>query len=88
MGQVEGENKIVIARRVLKNLVAGLSTEAEVGLVAYGRYQKGDREDIETLVRLGALGKAVMTREIDVLDAKGKTPITKTVQEVCSTLSS
>ncbi len=45
-GQVEGGNKIVIARRVLKNLVAGLSTEAEVDLLAYGHRQKGDCEDI------------------------------------------
>ena len=60
-----------------KKLVAGLSTEAEVGLVAYGHRQKGDCEDIETLVPLGALDKEAMTREIDALDPKGKTPINK-----------
>ena len=63
-GQVEGENKIVIARGIRKNLVAGLSTEGEAGLVAYLRRQKGDCEDIETLLPLGALDKDAMTRRL------------------------
>ena len=87
-GQVEGENKIVIARRVLKNLVASLSTDSEVGLVAYGHRKKGDCEDIETLVPLGALDKDVLGQRIDALDPKGKTPITKAVQEVLEVLQS
>ena len=54
-GQIEGENKIVIARRVLRELVGELPGDAEVGLVAYGHRREGDCEDIETLVPLSRI---------------------------------
>ena len=41
-GQVDGENKIVIARRVLGNLIAGLPHGTEAGLIAYGHRKKAN----------------------------------------------
>ena len=44
-GQIEGENKIVIARRVLGGLVDGLDEGSEVGVIAYGHRREGDCDD-------------------------------------------
>ena len=85
-GQIEGENKIVIARRVLGELVDGLPDASEVGLVAYGHRKKGDCDDIETVVPLGALDKASLKKTVDTLNPKGKTPITQSVQLAFDTL--
>ena len=85
-GQIEGENKIVIARQVLGELVDGLPDVSEVGLVAYGHRQKGDCDDIETLVPLGTLDKAALKETVNALNPKGKTPITRSVQQAFDTL--
>ncbi len=80
-GQIEGENKIVIARRVLGGLVDELPETAELGLIAYGHRREGDCEDIETLVPLGSLDKAALKKTVSNLNPKGKTPITRSVKQ-------
>ncbi len=80
-GQIEGENKIVIARRVLGELINGLPAETEVGLIAYGHRRKGDCEDIETIAPLGPLDKASLVAKVNSLNPKGKTPITRSLNE-------
>lgn len=87
-GQIEGENKIVIARRVLKNLVASLPEDTNVGLVAYGHRREGDCDDIEMVIPLGKLDRDAFGSTIDGLNPKGKTPITKSIEETFSTLQS
>ncbi len=78
-GQIEGENKIVIARRVLKQLIGELPEGSELGLVAYGHRREGDCDDIETIAPLGPADKAALVAKVDGLNPKGKTPITKAV---------
>ena len=78
-GQIEGENKITIAKSVLKDVVGGLPDGAEVGLIAYGHRQKGDCKDIETIVEIGPVDKAALNERIEALNPKGKTPITDSV---------
>ncbi len=85
-GQIEGENKIVIARRVLGGLVDGLQDGSEVGVVAYGHRREGDCEDIETVVPIGALDKTALKAKVDGLNPKGKTPITRAVQQAFDSL--
>ena len=80
-GQIEGENKIVIARRVLGGLVDGLEDGSEVGVIAYGHRREGDCDDIETVVAMGPLDKAAVKSTVDGLNPKGKTPITKAVAD-------
>jgi len=75
-GQVDGENKIVIARRVIGELINGLPDGTEAGLIAYGHRREGDCADIETIVPLGPLDRAAMTAKVAALNPKGKTPIT------------
>jgi Ca-activated chloride channel family protein len=86
-GQIEGENKIVIARRVLGDLVDGLEENTEVGVIAYGHRREGDCEDIETVVAMGPLDKDGVKQTVNGLNPKGKTPITKSIQQAFADLS-
>ena len=85
-GQIDGENKIVIARRVLGELVDGLADGTEVGVIAYGHRREGDCDDIETVVALGPLDTTVTKQTVDGLNPKGKTPITKSLEQAFATL--
>lgn len=78
--KVEGEFKIVVARKVLKALLGELPADSKVGLIAYGHRKKADCADIETIVPLAALDKAALGQKIDAIDPKGKTPITDAVK--------
>jgi len=85
-GQVGGENKIVIARRVLADLAAGLPDDARVGLVAYGHRREGDCADIETVLPLAPLDRAALRSSVDGLNPKGKTPITAALRHAFDAL--
>ena len=85
-GQVAGEPKIAIARRVLKDLAGKIPAGTAVGLVAYGHRREGDCDDIETVIPLGPLDAAALGATVDALNAKGKTPITKAVQQAIDVL--
>jgi Ca-activated chloride channel family protein len=80
-GQIRGENKIVIARRVLGELIGKLPDDARVALVAYGHRAETDCGDVETVVPLGPLNRELLSGRIETLDPKGKTPITRAVRE-------
>ena len=86
-GQIDGDNKIVIARRVLADLVDGLADGTEVGVIAYGHRREGDCDDIETVVAMGPLDRDVTKQTVDGLNPKGKTPITKSLQQAFDVLS-
>ncbi len=78
-GQINGENKISIAKSVLKDITGELPEGTEVGLIAYGHRQKGDCKDIETIVEIGPIDKEALNEKIEALNPKGKTPITDSV---------
>ena len=86
-GQIEGENKIVIARRVLSELVGELGDDATVGLVAYGHRREGDCDDIETLAPLGPLDRSALVESVNGINPKGKTPITAAVEHSLAVLA-
>ena len=77
-GQIEGENKIVIARDVLGNLLNTTPTDRRIGLVAYGHNRKGDCGDIEELAPVGTDRQSMIDR-VNALNPKGKTPLSKAV---------
>ena len=79
-GQVEGTAKIVIAKEVLSDLIRGLPDNTIVGLVAYGHRRKGDCNDVEEIIALGPLNRKMMIAKIQQLNAKGKTPISRSVR--------
>lgn len=86
-GQIGGENKIVIARRVMKNLVNKLGADTNLGLVAYGHRREKDCEDIEIITPLAVLHKAALTQQIDALNPKGMTPITGAIRKAFEAVS-
>ena len=79
-GQIDGENKIVIARRVVAELIGGLPADSSLGLVAYGHRREGDCADIETVVSPGPLDAATFSASVNGLNPKGKTPITAALE--------
>lgn len=85
-GQIEGVNKIVIAKDVVEGLVRSLPVEQRLGLVAYGHRRKGDCADIETLADVGG-SRDDMIKEIRGLNPKGKTPLTDSVQYAAENLN-
>ncbi len=79
-GQVDGVNKIVIAKDVMADMINGLPENQNVGLVAYGHREKGDCDDVEELTPLSPLDKAALIGQIGKINPKGKTPITRSVR--------
>ena len=85
-GQIEGEPKIVLARRAVADLLATLPDDMELGLTAYGHRVKGDCADIETLVPVGAATKAQVQAAVDAIKPKGKTPLSDAVRAAAEAL--
>lgn len=84
-GQIDGVNKIVIAKDVVEELVRGLPPEQRLGLVAYGHRTEGDCNDIQTLADVGAT-RAEVIKAIRGISPKGKTPLTHSVEHAASDL--
>ena len=79
-GEVEGRDKIAIAKEVMAKLIRDLPDNTRAGLVAYGHRRKGDCKDVEELVQMSPLDKEGIIRVIQGLSPKGKTPITYSVR--------
>ncbi|MFZ2897291.1 MAG: VWA domain-containing protein [Saprospiraceae bacterium] len=78
------EHKITIAKRVMKDVVQSLPAEAHAGLVAYGHNRKSDCNDIETLVPLAPLNRAIFSEILDAINPQGKTPIALSIAHALS----
>jgi len=85
-GQIDGINKIVIAKDVVEGLVRGLPSEQRLGMVAYGHRKKGDCSDIETIADVGA-NRSELIKRIRELSPKGKTPLSKSVEHAATQLN-
>ncbi|MFN3231624.1 MAG: vWA domain-containing protein [Alphaproteobacteria bacterium] len=85
-GQIEGQNKIVIAREVVGDLIADWDPAIHLGLTAYGHRRKGDCADIEALVPVGPVDAAALTTVVNDINPKGKTPLSAAVQQAAETL--
>lgn len=78
-GEIDGDDKIVIARRVLAGLIAELPEGIDTALVAYGHRRAGDCDDVETVVPLGALDRGRLSAAVAALNPKGMTPLSTSV---------
>ena len=82
-GQIQGEAKIAIAKKVLEQIILGLPNEMNVGLRLYGhRYGLNDQracQDTELKVPIGSIDKAVLIDIIQKIQPKGKTPLVYSV---------
>jgi Ca-activated chloride channel homolog len=84
-GQIDGVNKIVIAREVMTDLLATLPPEQELGLMSYGHRRKGDCADIEMLIEPGT-DRAAIAAAVNAINPKGKTPLSAAVIQAAEAL--
>jgi Ca-activated chloride channel homolog len=84
-GQIDGVNKIVIAREVMADLLATLPAEQELGLMSYGHRRKGDCADIELLIEPGTDREAI-AEAVNAINPKGKTPLSAAVIQAAEAL--
>ncbi len=84
-GQIDGVNKIVIARDALKSVVQKWNPKVELGLTVYGHRVKGDCNDIETVIPIGGVHKKQMIDTVYGIMPKGMTPIAKSLRQVANT---
>ncbi len=87
-GQINGKPKIAIAKEVMSKLLPELSKTSRIGLIAYGHRHKGDCSDVETLVKLGNNHRQSILNAVLGLHAKGKTPLTRSVNQAIDLLRS
>ncbi len=84
-GQIGGEPKIAIARRVLSEIINGLPDSMNVGLRVYGhRYGLNDSRactDSELLVPIGPISKSQLIDTVNKVRLQGKTPLVHSVLE-------
>ncbi len=85
-GQIDGKNKIVIARDVVRDVLGDIPADVKLGVMAYGHRSEGDCGDIETVIPVGKVdGKRYMS-VIDAIKPKGKTPLTEAVRRAAEEL--
>ncbi len=84
-GQIDGVNKIVIAREVMVELLATLPPEQELGLMSYGHRRKGDCSDIELMIEPGT-DRMAIARAVQAISPKGKTPLSAAVIQAAEAL--
>lgn len=73
-GQIDGTNKIVMARDVMADVVPQLPEAVDVGLIAYGHRRKDDCNDIELLAPVGTAREQVVST-VNNINPKGSTPL-------------
>jgi Ca-activated chloride channel family protein len=85
-GQIDGVNKIVIARQVVAEILAGFPADQNLGLVTYGHRRRGDCADIETLVAPAPGTAAEIVRLVNELNPRGMTPMADSVVAAAQSL--
>ena len=78
-GQIDGVNKIVIAKQAVNDLLDTLPASQSVGLSAYGHREKGSCTDIELLVPPAPNSIDAIRAAVDAISPKGKTPLSAAV---------
>ncbi|PID47664.1 MAG: hypothetical protein CR967_03300 [Proteobacteria bacterium] len=85
-GQIDGKEKIVIAKEAVYKVIKDWDESIHVGLMVYGHRKKGDCEDIEVLMPTGKIDKAILKQKVSQISPKGKTPISKSLQKAAKIL--
>ncbi|MGI3184046.1 VWA domain-containing protein [Nioella aestuarii] len=78
-GQIDGVNKIVIAREVITDLLTQIPDNMELGLTMYGHNRRGDCSDIETMVPPGLNNRDEIARIVNSVNPRGRTPLSDAV---------
>ena len=78
-GQIDGINKIVIARDVVGDLLDTFPENQNLGLTVYGHRERGNCADIETVVAPGPDTLGAIREAVNGINPRGKTPMTDAV---------
>jgi Ca-activated chloride channel family protein len=85
-GQIDGVNKIVIAREVIAEVLQDLPGNLDLGLMAYGHNRRGDCSDIEMLIEPGPDTRAAIVEAVNTINPRGRTPMTDAVVAAAQSL--
>lgn len=85
-GQIDGVNKIVIAREVIGEMLQDLPSSQALGLTVYGHRTRGDCADIETLIEPGPDTRDAIATAVNAINPRGRTPMTASVVEAARAL--
>jgi hypothetical protein len=78
--KMENSTRIEIAREVMKQFLDGYDTKQPLGVIAYGHRKRGDCNDIEVLVEPSNIDPAAVSKQINALLPKGKTPLAESLR--------
>ncbi|MEM8576267.1 MAG: VWA domain-containing protein [Pseudomonadota bacterium] len=78
-GQIEGVNKIVIARDVVGTLLTDFPADQNLGLTVYGHRTRGDCSDIETVVPPAPGTGPAIRAAVNGINPRGRTPMTDAI---------
>src|SRR5690606_654121 len=82
--KMENSTRIEIAREVMKQFLDGYDTKQPLGVITYGHRKRGDCDDIEVLVPPGNIDPAAVSKQINALLPKGKTPLAESLRRAGS----
>ena len=86
--RIDNTPKIVIAKKVMTNLIQQLPDNIAAGLEAYGHRSKDDCNDIEIVSPVGESDNATLAQRIQSIQPKGKTPLTEALKLAAEQLKS
>ncbi|MCO5156362.1 MAG: VWA domain-containing protein [Aquamicrobium sp.] len=78
-GQIDGVNKITIAREVVAEILLDFPVDQNLGFVTYGHRERGQCSDIETVVAPAPGTADEIARIVSELNPRGMTPMTDAV---------
>ena len=85
-GQIKGQAKIDIAKKVMAELIDGIPSNFQTGLMVYGHRREADCNDIEMMVPVGPHNAAAMKAKVKAINPKGKTPLSEAVRQAAQAL--
>ncbi|SEH63241.1 vWA domain-containing protein [Paracoccus alkenifer] len=78
-GQIDGVNKITIAREVVADILADFPAGQDLGLVVYGHRERGQCSDIQTVISPAPGTAPEIIKIVNELNPRGMTPMTDAV---------
>ena len=78
-GQIDGVNKISIAREVVADILADFPADQDLGFVAYGHRERGQCNDIQTIIAPAQGTATEIIGIVNELNPRGMTPMTDAV---------
>ncbi|MBF9060882.1 VWA domain-containing protein, partial [Rhodobacterales bacterium HKCCSP123] len=85
-GQIDGVNKIVIAREVIAEMLADMPDETSLGLTVYGHRERGSCTDIETIVAPAPFTQDRILEAVNAINPRGRTPMADAVVAAAQSL--